>query len=121
MGSSKMAIRITEKANGCSQTYMIIKDRKWTPSGMCVEYESFYEIARHSWYMRVDKKSLKVTGNMYNANIYEELSQYSAEILAAPYIRKSQAGKPELYRIKPNGQLHEDVELEIKHYRYLCQ
>ena len=26
-----------------------------------------------------------------------------------------------LYRVKFNGQLHEDVELEIEHYRYLYE
>ena len=28
-------------------------------------------------------------------------------------------GKPKLYRVRFNSQLHESVELEIEHYRYL--
>jgi len=121
VGLSKRIIKITEKTSGCSQSYFITNDRKWTPAGMCVEYESYYEIARFSWYMRIDKESLKITGNQCDVNIFEELSQYSAEITEASKSQMIQAVKPKLYRIKPNGKLHEDVELEIEHYRYLYE
>ena len=121
MGLPKMDIRITEKASGRSQTYIINKNRRSTPFRMCVEYDDYYEIARYSWYMRVDKKSLKITGNLRDVDIFDELDQYTAELTAAPAVQKPQTEKPKLYRIKPNGQLHEDVELEIEHYRYLYE
>ena len=119
MGIHEMVI--TEKTSGRSQVYSIIKNRKLTPRGICVEYDGYYEIARYSWYMRIDKTSLNVTGNLRDVDVYEDLNQYKAEIMTAPNVRKRQSDKPKLYRIKPNGQLHEDVELEIERYRYLYE
>jgi hypothetical protein len=53
--------------------YYIKRGFDYTPSGTCVEYDDYYEIAMHSWYMRVCKKTLEVTGNLRDVSIYEKI------------------------------------------------
>jgi len=36
--------------------------------------------------MRIDKESLKVTGNLRDVEIYEEMEQYSAQVIASDKI-----------------------------------
>ena len=48
---------------------------------MRVAYAGYYEIACHPWYMRVDKESLKVTGNLTDVNVFEVMNRYSAQII----------------------------------------
>lgn len=54
--------------------YYIQRGKKWTPCNCCVEYADYYEIAMHSWYMRICKATLEITGNFNNADIYENMS-----------------------------------------------
>ena len=75
--------------NLCSseeRAYDILQNRRCTPFGMCVSYACYYEIAYYSWYMRIDKESLKVTGNLRDVEIYEEMEQYSAQVIASDKI-----------------------------------
>jgi len=83
MKASKKAIRITDTATGGVQTYDILQSRSLTPSGMCVECAGYYEIACYSWYMRIDKNNLKVTGNLKDVDVFEDMDQYTAQIIAS--------------------------------------
>ena len=76
----KVTITITEIPSGYEQTYYVFNNLVWTPSNTCVEYADYYEIAHFSWYMRIDKKTMKVTGNLRDADDYEDMDQYTAEI-----------------------------------------
>jgi len=64
-------IHSTEETYG---QYYIHRDTNYTPSGKCVEYPKYYEIAMHSWYMRIDKKTLEVTSNIRDVNQFEKMS-----------------------------------------------
>jgi len=47
--------------DGSSETKYIYKGRTWTPWQFCVDHGDYYEIARYSNYLRVDKKTMQIT------------------------------------------------------------
>lgn len=56
---------------GETSSYYINKRRTWTPYGFCVEYADYYEIAMHSWYMRIDKKTLAIVSDIKTVDVFE--------------------------------------------------
>ena len=54
--------------------FFIQRGINYTPANSCVEYEDYYEIAMHSWYMRINKKTLEVTSNLRDVDVFEKMN-----------------------------------------------
>lgn len=63
-------IHVSEKSYA---QYPIQRGKTWTPTNSCVEYNDYYEIAMHSWYMRICKKTLEITSNFSDVDVYEKM------------------------------------------------
>lgn len=61
--------------------FSIIKNKNWTPTGYCVEYDKYYEIACYSHYKRIDKKTMQVTSDREDVTQYLPDNDYKAEII----------------------------------------
>jgi hypothetical protein len=52
--------------------YKIHRNRKYTPSWMCVEYDDYYEIACHSFCRRINKQTLKSSSDIKISGEFQE-------------------------------------------------
>jgi len=68
-------------SNGESETLTIYKGKTWTPFRFCVDHDDYYEIAKWSSYIRVDKATMRVTSNRKNADVFETCENITAEIV----------------------------------------
>lgn len=70
----KILILSDEKGCGNVGTYVIEPAEPGmdnAPYNKCVEFPEYYEVAKYSWYIRVDKNTLKVTTNLHSVNEYQ--------------------------------------------------
>ena len=72
-------------ADGCITVFYIFKGRTWTPYGSCRDCGDYYEIALHSRYLHIDKKSMTVMTDIRNGkgqpDVYDQPTVYTAELV----------------------------------------
>jgi len=66
---------------GASEILYIFKGKTWTPYSFCVEYAEYYEVAKWSWYIRIDKQTMQVTSNAKDVDTFQADNRYKAEIV----------------------------------------
>lgn len=67
--------------DGRRMDFDIIKDKSWTPTGQCVDYGEYYEIACYSHYKRINKETMEVTSDRKDVSQFLPENDYKAEII----------------------------------------
>ena len=70
-------------ATGEAAHYIITQpngDRTRAPYASCVEFDTYYEIAYLTHYKRVDKRTLAVTRNWRDADVFEAVAGCEARV-----------------------------------------
>lgn len=68
--------------DGSVWEYTILPNMTWTPTGFCVEYSDYYEIACYSHYKRICKNTFDVMSNIESVNVYARQEHITATLVA---------------------------------------
>ena len=62
-------------------TYFIFNGKNWTPFDSCVDHGDYYEISKHSFYIRINKATMQVTSNYKDPDRFDVYDRFTAEIV----------------------------------------
>ena|GEM_PF-6223500 len=66
---------------GYEETYYIFTGKKYTPFGHCFDRGEYYEIAKWSFYVRIDKETFAVISNRVDVDLYVPDTLYTAKVV----------------------------------------